>query len=177
MTVYQFASVLPGSSDLKTGVVEQASNALARELITVLGVNRFASREVKIKFRMLDTYILLLRTLEVHLDPRLHGIPKRAMAEASGVEVASQFSIRRALSRLRCQPRRGSASCLGVRWGRGFLPEKSAIHYGWHLPVARIKAPSSPHSKDHSLGSRRRFVTSSGLYVATEFFERARYAD
>ncbi len=42
-------------------------------------MNRFASHEVKIKFCKLDTYILLLRTLKVHLDPRLDGIPKHAM--------------------------------------------------------------------------------------------------
>src|SRR5271169_901628 len=87
------ATVLPGSSDLKTGVFEKASNALVRELVTVLGVNRFASLEVKIKLRVLDTYILLLRTLEVHLDPRLRGIPKRAMAEATGVKGGPQFPI------------------------------------------------------------------------------------
>lgn len=56
------ATVVPGSSDLKTGVFEKASNAPVRELVTVLGVNRFASLEVKIKLRELDTYILLLRT-------------------------------------------------------------------------------------------------------------------
>jgi hypothetical protein len=37
-------------------------------------VNGLASHEVKIKFRVLDTYILLLRTFKVHLDPRLDGI-------------------------------------------------------------------------------------------------------
>jgi hypothetical protein len=86
-------TVHPGSSDLKTGVLEKALNALVRELVTVLGVNRFASLEVKIKLRVLDTYILLLRTLEVHLDPRLRGIPKRAMAEATGVKGGPQFPI------------------------------------------------------------------------------------
>ena len=88
------ATVLPGPSDLKTGVSENGPNALVRELVTVLGVNRFASHEVKIKFRILDTYILLLRTLEVHLDPRLDGIPKHAMTEASEVKVGPQFSIK-----------------------------------------------------------------------------------
>ena len=87
------ATVVPGSSDLKTGVFEKASNAPVRELVTVLGVNRFASLEVKIKLRELDTYILLLRTLEVHLDPALRGIPKRAMAEATGVKGGHQFPI------------------------------------------------------------------------------------
>jgi hypothetical protein len=80
-------TVLPGPSDLKTGVSENTSNAPVRELVAVLGVNRFAWHEVKIKFRVPDTYILLSRTLEVHLDPRLDGIPKRAVAEASGVKV------------------------------------------------------------------------------------------
>jgi hypothetical protein len=56
-------------------------------------VNGFAWHEVKIKVRVLDTYILLLRALEVHLDPRLNGIPKHAMTEASGVKVGPQFSI------------------------------------------------------------------------------------
>src|SRR5208283_131356 len=61
--------VLPCPSDLKTGVVDQASNALVRELITVLGVNRFASHKVKIKFCVIDRYILLTSALQVHLDP------------------------------------------------------------------------------------------------------------
>jgi hypothetical protein len=88
------ASVLPAPSDLKNGVSENASNALVRELVTVLRVNRFASHEVKVKFRILDTHILRWRTLEVHLDPRLDGIPKHAMTEASGVKGGPQFSIK-----------------------------------------------------------------------------------
>ena len=35
----------------------------------------------------------------------------------------------------------GAALCIALR--------VMAIHYGWHLPVARIKAPSSSQSKDH----------------------------
>ena len=50
-------------------------------------------QEVKIKVRVLDTYALLLRALEVHLDARLNGVPKRAMTEARGVKVGPQFSI------------------------------------------------------------------------------------
>jgi hypothetical protein len=46
------------------------------ELVTILGVNGFARHEVKIKVREFDAYILLLRALEVHLDPRLNAIPK-----------------------------------------------------------------------------------------------------
>jgi hypothetical protein len=56
-------------------------------------VNGFASHEVKIEARVLDAYMLHLRALEVHLDPRLDGIPKRTMTEASGVKVGPQFSI------------------------------------------------------------------------------------
>jgi hypothetical protein len=52
-------------------------------------VNGFASHQVKIKVRLLDTYVLRLRALEVHLDPRLNRIPNRAMTEASGIEVGS----------------------------------------------------------------------------------------
>jgi len=88
------AIVFPGPSDLKAGVSENGSNALVRELVTVLGMNRFASHEVKIESRVLDTYILLLRTFKVHLDSRLDGIPKHAMTEASGVKVGPQFSIK-----------------------------------------------------------------------------------
>ena len=80
-------------SDLKTDFLEKASNALVRELVTILGVNGFASHEVKIEIRVLDTYILLLRALEVHLDPRLGGIPPHAMTEASAVKVRPQFPI------------------------------------------------------------------------------------
>ncbi|MGA8671001.1 MAG: hypothetical protein WB679_14050 [Terracidiphilus sp.] len=57
-------------------------NALVCELIAILGVNGFASHEVKIKVRVLDPYILLLCALKVHLDPRLNGIPKHTMTEA-----------------------------------------------------------------------------------------------
>ena len=49
------ATVFPRLSDLKTGVSENASNTLVRELVTVLGVNGFTWHEVKIKFRILDT--------------------------------------------------------------------------------------------------------------------------
>jgi hypothetical protein len=65
------------------------SNALVYELVTIFGVTGFASPEVNIKVRVLDAYTLLLRALEVHLDPRLNKIPKRAMTEASGVKVSS----------------------------------------------------------------------------------------
>ena len=88
------ATVLPGSAEFKTRVAKKASNAIVCELVTVFGVNRFASAEMKIKLRVLDTYMLILRTLEVHLDPRLIGIPKHAMTESSGVEVCPQFSIK-----------------------------------------------------------------------------------
>jgi hypothetical protein len=57
-------------------------------------VNRFAGHEVKIKIRALDTYVLLLRALEVHLDPGLDGIPKRAMMETSCVKVGPEFPIK-----------------------------------------------------------------------------------
>ena len=62
--------------DLKTDPFEKASNAMVCELVTILGVNGFARHEVKIKVREFDAYILLLRALEVHLDPRLNAIPK-----------------------------------------------------------------------------------------------------
>ncbi len=81
------ATVFPRPSNLKTDISEKHSNALVCELITILGVNGFAGHEVKIKVRVLDTYILLLRAFEVHLDPRLDGIPKHAMTEASGGKV------------------------------------------------------------------------------------------
>src|ERR1700677_2181228 len=81
------ATVFPCPSSLKPGVAEKRSNALVCELITILGVNGFAWHEVKIKVRVLDTYILLLRALEVHLDPRLDGIPKHAMTEAGSIKV------------------------------------------------------------------------------------------
>jgi hypothetical protein len=87
------ATVLPGPLDLKTGVSEGASYALVSELVTVLRVNRFPSAEVKINLRVPDAHILLSRTLEVHLDPRLDGIPKHAMTELSGVKVGSQFPV------------------------------------------------------------------------------------
>jgi hypothetical protein len=86
-------TVFPCPSDPKTGVSEKGSNAPVRELVTILGVNGFASHEVKIEARVLDAYMLHLRALEVHLDPRLDGIPKRTMTEASGVKVGPQFSI------------------------------------------------------------------------------------
>jgi hypothetical protein len=88
------ATVFPCPSDLKTDLFEKPSNAQVCELVTIFGVNGFAWHEVKIKVRVLDTYILLLRALEVHLDPRLNGIPKHAMTEASGVKVSPQFSIK-----------------------------------------------------------------------------------
>jgi hypothetical protein len=52
-------------------------------------VNGFASHDVNIKVPVLDAYMLLLGALEVHLDPRLYGIPQLAMTEASGVKVSS----------------------------------------------------------------------------------------
>jgi hypothetical protein len=86
-------TVFPCPSDLKTDISEKRSNAAVCELITILGVNGFALREVKIKVRGLDTYALLLRALEVHLDTGLNGIPQRAMTKARGVKVGPQFSI------------------------------------------------------------------------------------
>jgi len=88
------ATVFPCPSDLKADLFEKPLNAQVCELITILGVHGFAWHEVKIKVRVLDNYILLLRALEVHLDPRLNGIPKRAMSETSGVKVGPQFSIK-----------------------------------------------------------------------------------
>ena len=58
------ATVLPCSSDLKTDLFEQATKALVCELVTILGVNGFASHEVNVKVRVLDAYMLLLRALE-----------------------------------------------------------------------------------------------------------------
>jgi hypothetical protein len=83
------AAVFPCLSDLKSDLFEQATNTLVCELVTVFRVNGFASHEVDIKVRVLDAYVLLLRALEVHLDPRLNRIPKRAMTEASGVKISS----------------------------------------------------------------------------------------
>src|SRR5580698_4231239 len=88
------ATVLPSPSYLKTSVSENASNALVRELVAIFGVNRFAWHEVKIKFCVLNIYNHLLRTFKVHLDPRLDGIPKHAMTEASGVKGGPQFFIK-----------------------------------------------------------------------------------
>jgi hypothetical protein len=82
-------TVFPCPSDPKTGVSEKGSNAPVRELVTIFGVNGFPWHEVKIKVRVLDAYILRLHALEVHLDPRLNGIPQHAMTEASGVKVSS----------------------------------------------------------------------------------------
>ena len=87
------ATVFPCPSDLKTDLFEKSSNALVCELVTILGVNGFAWHEVKIEVRVLDTCILLLRALEVHLDPRLNAIPNHAMTEASGVKISPQFAI------------------------------------------------------------------------------------
>src|SRR5271166_5873856 len=86
------ATLFPCRSDLKAGVFEKLSNAPVCELVTILGVNGFASHEVNVKARV-HSYMLLLRALEVHLDPRLNGIPQHAMTEAIGVKVGSQFSI------------------------------------------------------------------------------------
>jgi hypothetical protein len=83
------ATVFPCPPDLKTDLFEKASNALVCELVTIFGVNGFLWHKVKVKVRVLDVYMLLLRALEVHLDPRLIGIPKRAMTEASGIKVSS----------------------------------------------------------------------------------------
>src|SRR5271165_3661879 len=77
----------------EAGECEKLTNAPVWELVTILGVNGFASHEVNVKARVLDSYMLLLRALEVHLDPRLNGIPQHAMTEAIGVKVGSQFSI------------------------------------------------------------------------------------
>jgi hypothetical protein len=83
------ATVFPCPSDLNTDLFEQATNALVRELITIFGVNGFAPHEVNIEVRVLDAYMLLLRALEVQLDPRLNSLPTRAMTEASGIKVGA----------------------------------------------------------------------------------------
>ena len=61
---------------------------------------------MKIESRVLDTYIRLLRTFKVLLDPRFDGIPKHAMTEASGVK-GGPSSL---LSRCRTFKLRSSAS-------------------------------------------------------------------
>jgi hypothetical protein len=83
------ATIFPCPSDLKTDLFEQATNALVCEHVTIFGVNGFASHEVNIKVRVLDACMLLLRALDVHLDPRLNRIPKCAMTEAGGIKVSS----------------------------------------------------------------------------------------
>jgi hypothetical protein len=88
------ATILPCFSDLEIDLIEKASNGPICEFITILGVNGFAWDEVNIKARVLDIYILLLRALEVHLDPRLIGIPKHSMTETSDLKVGPEFSIK-----------------------------------------------------------------------------------
>jgi hypothetical protein len=88
------ATVFPRPSGLKTGLLEEASNAPVCELIAILGVNGFTWHEMKIKVCVLNSDILLLRALEVHLDPGLYGIPKHTMTEAGDVKVCPQFSIK-----------------------------------------------------------------------------------
>src|SRR5271166_5322790 len=87
-------TVSPSPPGLKSALLEKASNAPVCELITILCVDGFAGHEVKIEVRALDTYILLSRALEVHLDPGLNGIPKHAMTEARHIKVSPQFSIK-----------------------------------------------------------------------------------
>jgi hypothetical protein len=58
------ATVFPCPSDLKIGVFEKPPNAPVCELVTILGVNGFASHEVNIEARVLDAYMLLLRALD-----------------------------------------------------------------------------------------------------------------
>lgn len=87
------AIVFPRASDSKTSIVEEHPNGSVRKLITVFGVDRFSSREVKVKVAVLNDYILRLRALEVHLNSRFNGIPNHTMAKLSGIKVRSQFSI------------------------------------------------------------------------------------
>ena len=54
------ATVFPCASDLKTDLFVQATNTLLCKLVTVFGVNSFASHEVNIKVRVLDAYMLAL---------------------------------------------------------------------------------------------------------------------
>ena len=137
-------TVLPGSPDLKTGVFEKASNALVRELVTVLGVNRFASLEVKIKLRVLDTYILLLRTLEVHLDPRLRGIPKRAMAEATGVKGGPQFPIQ-TMKDIQVERRGDSIAVIigSQQRGRLIKPRRTSWVRAWRASIIAVRSMST----------------------------------
>jgi hypothetical protein len=83
-------------------------------------VNGFALHEVKIKVRVLDTYALLLHALEVHLDPRLNGIPKCAMTEASGVKIGPQFSIK-AMQDVQVESRSDSFSVVICSQNSGFV--------------------------------------------------------
>src|ERR1700733_7672528 len=69
--------ILPCRASLETGLVEKAANAPIRELITILGVNRFPWHEVNVEVRALNNHILRLSALEVHLDPGFSGIPTR----------------------------------------------------------------------------------------------------
>ena len=82
-------TVFPRAFDRKTDLSEQGANALVCKLVTIFGVNGFASHEVNVKARVLDTYVLLLRALEVHLDPRICRVPQCAMTETNGVKVSS----------------------------------------------------------------------------------------
>jgi hypothetical protein len=72
---------------VKIVFLEEASNTPVCELITILGVNGFAWDEMTIKVRLLVAHILLLRALDVNLDPRLSGVPEHAMTETSGIKI------------------------------------------------------------------------------------------
>ena len=87
------ATVFPCPCDLKPNLSEKGPDTLVRELITIFRVNGFAAHEMKIKLRVLNTYNLLVRAFEVHLDPGLDEIPKHAMTEASGVKIRPEFSV------------------------------------------------------------------------------------
>ena len=87
-------TVFPCPPGLKSALVEKASNAPVRELITILCVDGFVRHEVKIEVRVLDTYMLLSRALKVHLDPRFNGIPKHTMTKATRVKIGPQFSVK-----------------------------------------------------------------------------------
>jgi hypothetical protein len=57
-------------------------------------VNGFAGHEVKIEVSAFDTYILVSRALEVHLDPRFNGIPKHTVTKGTRVKVRPEFPVK-----------------------------------------------------------------------------------